>query len=170
MTTIVTQHDETCELDIRARPGQNHAIISPQANYRSSLNPLDQDTSADNLHCSFGTRPSEQPLKRPYFHCLHDRTSNTTHSSTPITKMKLIVSGATGFVATEVLRQSLAHPSITQVIALSRREVQLGPNVDRSKFKQVLLKDYCEYPEEVLKELRGADACIWSVCLAVDLG
>lgn len=77
--------------------------------------------------------------------------------------MKLIVSGATGFVAAEVIHQGLAHPKITQVIALSRRAVQLGAKDDKSKFKQVLVKDYGDYPEDVLQELKGANACIWSV-------
>jgi nucleoside-diphosphate-sugar epimerase len=75
--------------------------------------------------------------------------------------MKVIVSGATGLVAAAVVHQSLAHPQITQVVALSRRAVNLPGNVDKSKFKQVLIKDYNEYPEDVLQELRGAHACIW---------
>ncbi|CAG8983331.1 hypothetical protein HYALB_00007459 [Hymenoscyphus albidus] len=37
--------------------------------------------------------------------------------------MKLIVTGATGFVGTEVLRQALRNPEITEIIALARKHV-----------------------------------------------
>ncbi|KAG9254033.1 putative nucleoside-diphosphate-sugar epimerase [Emericellopsis atlantica] len=79
--------------------------------------------------------------------------------------MKVIISGATGLVATAVVQQSLAHPKISKVIALSRRAVELPDNVNSSKLKQVLIKDYNEYPEDILEELRGAHACIWTVAI-----
>lgn len=74
--------------------------------------------------------------------------------------MKLIVSGATGLVATEVLRQAVLRPEITTIVALARRPVTLsGPGAD--KVKNVLVKNYDEYPDDVKRELAGADACIW---------
>ena len=74
--------------------------------------------------------------------------------------MKLIVSGATGLVASEVLRQAILLPEITTVIALARKPVQVtGPGAD--KVKNVTVKNYDEYPDDVRKELAGADACIW---------
>ncbi|KAI6780507.1 putative nucleoside-diphosphate-sugar epimerase protein [Emericellopsis cladophorae] len=79
--------------------------------------------------------------------------------------MKVIISGATGLVATAVVQQSLAHPKISKVIALSRRAVELPDNADSSKLKQVLVKDYNEYPDHILEELRGAHACIWTVAI-----
>lgn len=79
--------------------------------------------------------------------------------------MKLIVSGATGFVATEVIRQSLSIPSITSVIALARRPVSapenLGAGADTSKLQSVVLEDFGQYSDDVKKQLAGADACIW---------
>lgn len=76
--------------------------------------------------------------------------------------MKLIVAGATGLVATEVIKQSLQIPEITSVIALARRPVKIDePGVDTSKLKSVLIKDYGEYPDDVKAEFAGADACIW---------
>lgn len=74
--------------------------------------------------------------------------------------MKLIVSGATGLVASEVLRQAILLPEITTIIALARKPVELtGPGAD--KVKNVTVKNYDEYPDDVKKQLAGADACIW---------
>ena len=79
--------------------------------------------------------------------------------------MKLVISGATGFVATELIRQSLSNPKVTLVIALARRHVaapeNLGPGADTSKLKSVVLEDFGKYPEDVKRQLEGADACIW---------
>jgi uncharacterized protein YbjT (DUF2867 family) len=76
--------------------------------------------------------------------------------------MKLIVAGSTGFVGREVIRQSLIRPDITQVIALSRSPLEQPENgVDASKLRNVIIKDYGDYPDSVRKEFVGADACIW---------
>lgn len=81
--------------------------------------------------------------------------------------MKLIITGATGSVATEVLRQSLRNPAITSVIAVSRKPVTGLPNLssdsDISKLQSVIVKDYGSYPEDVKKKFAGAGGCIWSV-------
>ncbi|KAJ7808180.1 putative nucleoside-diphosphate-sugar epimerase [Mycena olivaceomarginata] len=81
--------------------------------------------------------------------------------------MKLIIAGATGFVAEELIRQSLRHPDIKSVVALARRPVAAPPGAgaDGSKLKSVVVKDYDDYPEEVRRELAGADACIWTVAI-----
>lgn len=79
--------------------------------------------------------------------------------------MKLIVGGASGFVATEVIRQSLCLPQITSVVALARRKVSapegLGKNADVSKLQSAVITDYDAYPEDVKKQFADADACIW---------
>ena len=79
--------------------------------------------------------------------------------------MKLIVSGGTGFVATEVIRQSLSNPRITTVLALARRPVAVPENLpagaDISKLKSIVVENYGNYSEDVKKQLEGADACIW---------
>ncbi|KAL1868539.1 hypothetical protein VTK73DRAFT_3631 [Phialemonium thermophilum] len=80
--------------------------------------------------------------------------------------MKLIVTGATGFVASEVVRQALSRPEITSVVALSRTPLSLGKlpdDADSSKLKHVKIQDYGKYPDDIKKELAGADACIWTV-------
>jgi uncharacterized protein YbjT (DUF2867 family) len=77
--------------------------------------------------------------------------------------MKLIVSGATGLVGTEVIRQSLKNPKVASVIALSRRPVSVPTDAgdDADKLKSLVLQDFTNYPEDVKAELADADACIW---------
>lgn len=79
--------------------------------------------------------------------------------------MKLIIAGGTGFVATELIRQSLNDPRITAVLALARRPVDvpwnLGPNADAAKLKSIVVQDFENYSDDVKKQLEGADACIW---------
>jgi N-acetyl-gamma-glutamylphosphate reductase len=79
--------------------------------------------------------------------------------------MKLIIAGASGYVATEVIRRSLSLPQITSVIAVARRSVSapdnLYPEADISKLHSAVIKEYDEYPEDVKKQFADADACIW---------
>lgn len=77
--------------------------------------------------------------------------------------MKLVIVGGTGLVATELIRQSLAIPGITSVVAVARRPVQLDADApNASKFKTVVIRDYEGYPPEILKgDFAGADAYIW---------
>lgn len=79
--------------------------------------------------------------------------------------MKLIIAGASGYVATEVIRRSLSLPQITSIIALARRPVSapdnLGPGADVSKLHSAVVKDYDAYPDDVKEQFADADACIW---------
>lgn len=78
--------------------------------------------------------------------------------------MKLIVAGASGLVATEVLRQSLRHKDIKTVVALARKSVAAPPGTsesDATKLRSVIIADYETYPDDVRKEFVDADACIW---------
>lgn len=81
--------------------------------------------------------------------------------------MKLIVAGSSGFVATQVIRQSLSIPDITSVIAIARSPVSppsnLSKGADLSKLHCVVLDSYGSWPDDVKKQLAGADACIWYV-------
>lgn len=79
--------------------------------------------------------------------------------------MKLIVTGATGYVAREVIRQSLGRKEISSVIALARKPVPvpegLANSADAAKLRSVGIQDYEQYPDAVKKEFSGAGACIW---------
>jgi len=71
--------------------------------------------------------------------------------------MKIILLGSTGFIGSEVLSQCLSHPSITSILALSRRPLP----ITHEKLTTVILSDFTSYPPSVLEQMKGAEACIW---------
>ncbi|KAF4625828.1 hypothetical protein G7Y89_g12334 [Cudoniella acicularis] len=75
--------------------------------------------------------------------------------------MKVILLGSTGFIGKEVLDQCLKNPAITSLIALSRRD--LPGEAANPKLTVVIIEDFKLYPDSVLEQLKGADACIWSI-------
>lgn len=77
--------------------------------------------------------------------------------------MKLVIAGSTGFVGTELVRQALAHPAITAVIGLGRRETTVPPGseANATKLTSVVCEDFDAYSQDVKRELDGANACIW---------
>ncbi|KAL3446014.1 hypothetical protein BJX65DRAFT_309484 [Aspergillus insuetus] len=79
--------------------------------------------------------------------------------------MKIILTGTTGFVGTEVLAQALANPSITSLMVLSRKP--LPESITENKKVTVkILDDFLTYPDSLLNELEGAEGCIWALGLA----
>lgn len=73
--------------------------------------------------------------------------------------MKVILTGATGFIGGEILTQCLDNTSITSLILLSRRPVE---NISsHPKAKVIIMEDFKSYPEPVISEISDADACIW---------
>ncbi|CAK7215455.1 hypothetical protein SEUCBS140593_002540 [Sporothrix eucalyptigena] len=85
--------------------------------------------------------------------------------------MKLIIAGATGYVATELIRQSLRRPDVTSVVALARKSTPAPSDVtgpDAAKLTSVVVKDYETGPyddDATRTALSGADACIWTVAI-----
>jgi hypothetical protein len=88
--------------------------------------------------------------------------------------MKLILSGSTGLVGTEVIRQSLLNPRVTSLIALTRRPIDISAiaaslggaeEVNVGKVKSVIVQDFMNYSKEVKDDLADVDACIWYVLL-----
>lgn len=77
-------------------------------------------------------------------------------------EMKVVLTGSTGFIGTEILRQCLQNPSINSVIALVRREM---PEQNNPKLKQLIMKDddFLNYPDSIKAELEAADALIWAL-------
>lgn len=74
--------------------------------------------------------------------------------------MKVIVAGGTGFVGSNVVKQCIAHPDITSVIVLSRREISVDLS-ESEKVRVLLHEDFGQWPASVLEELIGAEGCIW---------
>ncbi|KAJ5516093.1 hypothetical protein N7527_007653 [Penicillium freii] len=72
--------------------------------------------------------------------------------------MKVILTGSTGFVGGEVLSQCLAHPAITSIVALSRRDLPA-----HKKLKVALIEDFMTYPDSIRDDIRDAEACIWTL-------
>ena len=73
--------------------------------------------------------------------------------------MKIILTGNTGFAGGEILAQCLRDVDITSIIVLSRRD--LPKPINDPRLKVIIMKDFKVYPEDVVDQLQGADACIW---------
>jgi uncharacterized protein YbjT (DUF2867 family) len=73
--------------------------------------------------------------------------------------MKVILLGSTGFIGKEVLAQCLKTPAITTIVALTRRD--LPKQAVDSRLTVIIAEDFKSYPEPILEQLKGADACIW---------
>jgi hypothetical protein len=92
--------------------------------------------------------------------------SRDTQQATPYIKpkinpkMKIILTGTTGFVGTEVLAQALANPHITSLIVLSRKPLPESITANQ-KVTVKVLDDFLTYPDSLLDELAGAEGCIW---------
>ncbi len=76
--------------------------------------------------------------------------------------MKVILTGTTGFIGTEVLSQALSHPSITSLLVLSRRALP-SPFPSDPKLRVVILEDFMNIPDQVMRDLEGCEGCIWFV-------
>ena len=74
--------------------------------------------------------------------------------------MKIIVTGSTGTVGSELVRQAVADNDIEEVILLARNPTE----TKHPKIRQIIHKNFTDYRglEIIFKE---ADACIW--CLGI---
>lgn len=77
--------------------------------------------------------------------------------------MKIIITGCTGFIGSEVLHQSLAMPEITSIVVISRRALTPSPETSNPKLKVLIKKDFTTYSEAEMQDLADADGCIWYV-------
>lgn len=73
--------------------------------------------------------------------------------------MKVIVTGVTGLVGSTILRQCIKDPRITSVVALSRRKLPAEISGDK-KVTIIIHEDFSQYPDQLLQELNGAEACL----------
>lgn len=73
--------------------------------------------------------------------------------------MKLVLTGSTGFVGSEVLEQCQQHPDIESLVVLTRRP--LDQNRPNSKTRNLIVEDFKQYSDEVSEAINDADACIW---------
>ncbi len=81
--------------------------------------------------------------------------------------MKIILTGATGFVGGEILKQLIADPAVTQISCVTRRIV----NAECPKVKLVVRDNFMDYDSALLDDLADHSACIWALGgKASDLG
>lgn len=76
--------------------------------------------------------------------------------------MKVIVTGATGFVGKQVVVQCIETPGISSIIVLSRRDIDEALSKN-PKVHVILHQDFLSYPHDLLEQLKGSQGCIWCV-------
>uniref|UniRef100_A0A8H7K2B9 NAD(P)-binding domain-containing protein n=1 Tax=Bionectria ochroleuca TaxID=29856 RepID=A0A8H7K2B9_BIOOC len=76
--------------------------------------------------------------------------------------MKVIITGSTGLVGSAVIREAIANDSITHAFVLSRKDLpkEIG---DSAKVTVIPHADFSTYPEDLLTQLAGCEACIWAI-------
>ncbi|MCJ1287719.1 hypothetical protein MMC26_007071 [Xylographa opegraphella] len=76
--------------------------------------------------------------------------------------MKVVICGASGLVGGEALIQCLSNKAITSVLALTRRPLatELLAN---SKVTNILHEDFSHYPDSLIDQLAGSEACLWAI-------
>ncbi|RAO74166.1 uncharacterized protein BHQ10_010178 [Talaromyces amestolkiae] len=80
--------------------------------------------------------------------------------------MKTILAGSTGYIGREVLKECLAHPEVSDVIALSRRDL----NISHAKLRVMIVDNddfFLHHPPGLLSHVQEADACIY--CLGTNV-
>ena len=77
--------------------------------------------------------------------------------------MKIILTGPTGHIGSNVLKAALAHPAITSIVAFSRRQLPISFADPQNKLKVIIQSDFTSYSDETLEACAGAEACIWGM-------
>lgn len=73
--------------------------------------------------------------------------------------MKVVLTGATGFLGSEVLDQCCQSTEVDTIVVLTRKA--LLPDRMHAKVKNFVVSDFRSYSPEVTEAISDADACIW---------
>lgn len=76
--------------------------------------------------------------------------------------MKAIVTGCTGLVGGELVKECIKNPAIEHIYALTRKPLSEAVT-SHEKVTVILHEDFGTYPPELLSQLQGADACLWAI-------
>jgi len=79
---------------------------------------------------------------------------------------KLIITGATGTAGFAAYLAALADPSVSYITLLLRREIPSWANLPSNateKSKTVIVKDFTQYPEDVISQIADHDGCVWAL-------
>lgn len=78
--------------------------------------------------------------------------------------MKLVVTGCTGYIGTEILKHCIKNAYISHIFALTRKPLpkQLSSH---PKITEMLHEDFNTYPAHIIAELKeaGVEGCIWAL-------
>jgi uncharacterized protein YbjT (DUF2867 family) len=99
------------------------------------------------------------------FACLRDKI---IHAKAPdakkrkikLSKMNLLITGATGMVGSELVRQAIVDNDVTSITALTRNSL----DIHHPKLRNILHRDFLDY-SSLHSVLAQADVCAW--CLGV---
>ena len=75
-------------------------------------------------------------------------------------KMNVIITGATGLVGGELVRQAIASNKINHAFILTRRPIP-EKLAGSDKVTVIQHDDFSTYPGETLEKLRDVDGCLW---------
>ena len=77
--------------------------------------------------------------------------------------MKAVLTGSTGFIGGEVLRQCIKNPEFDKLVVLSRRELPDTEAAKDPKVQVIIFKDpkeWTEWSDDTRQALAGAEICI----------
>lgn len=77
--------------------------------------------------------------------------------------MKVIITGATGWVGGQVLAQALRRAEITHIILLQRRPLSIDLSTATTTVETIVHADFTTYPESLLAQLTGTTAILWAL-------
>jgi nucleoside-diphosphate-sugar epimerase len=83
--------------------------------------------------------------------------------------MKVITTGGTGLIGGAVLRHCIQDPSVTHIYALTRRPLPEELTLS-DKLTIIIHSDFSTYPDDLLNQLFGAEACILSLGVSLHKG
>ncbi|KAK4996474.1 hypothetical protein LTR66_003938, partial [Elasticomyces elasticus] len=78
--------------------------------------------------------------------------------------VQLFLTGATGFVGSEVLQKCLRHPAVRHIVVLTRKALPLEAyGKQRTKVTEIVHDDFEKYPDGPMQKLAAldVDSCIW---------